>query len=613
MQLTARHVPVVSQKQNGFKAACWVFVALAFVIFWNASANAGESGSRAEKPLRATAAIDIVQQIYDKAERYTEASGTPVHFVVSDCRAIYQRDFSREAYSDLFDLPSRRVIELTPTVLSDPGLGVSGALFPARWTDAGDEAGAVAVRAAVGGASVEEVLTRLRAVDESFRVRIEPIVSCSVTAAAEGESRSYRAAFYFTPGSDGSPRFFADHIVQGLERLGSEALPPIRDFTELRRRVNSGMEPDRPVDPMTKALCRERTSTILQGSIIHTRNQEHATGAHVSQLQLKGTCTSSSGCASSCTPFLEYDACEDFGEIDSVLPRVHRTYTEVNAAGSQVYNTGATCKGALACAVESCLYGTCGGIGFSFSYQGFGFQVSKGTPLWNGSSSDSITCPAPEQIIIVKPPRCGELSVTSTSTIALARSSGPTLARRQLAFDLSRGEERPDGSFILEEWAVLSFDGEEPRVTLASSEGYRERVLSAAALLRPSGNQGSTILIVEDAAHPLNSRHIPRPSLEPIERGVSLPKSAGKQELWFRAEIGVDGKVDRLQALDTSKHIDSDLIQAELRNNLKLRYADDRRHRAVVFGIAEIEDGHLRIRRPLVSLPKCCCGDSFCI
>lgn len=99
-----------------------------------------------------------------------------------------------------------------------------------------------------------------------------------------------------------------------------------------------------------------------------------------------------------------------------------------------------------------------------------------------------------------------------------------------------------------------------------------------------------------------------------IDIDAGLPVKAAGQEAWFRAEIGEDGVVDQVILLNVPAAFASGSINDQLRERLSLRYADERRHRGVVFGAVRVNvRGHLVMTRSRVILPKCCCGGVHCI
>lgn len=196
---------------------------------------------------------------------------------------------------------------------------------------------------------------------------------------------------------------------------------------------------------------------------------------------------------------------------------------------------------------------------------------------------------------------------------------GAKLAGHQLGFGLLRPGERREGSFNFEEWALVSSAG---KVLRASTGEFADRVQNEAERFRPRGKGASTstVLVIEDADHPHNSREIPVPAVAPIDFDADLPVSLAGQEMWFRAEVGEDGVIDQMVLLNapddlvSGKDLTSGSINERLRERLSLRYADERRHRVVVFGLVRANtEGHLVLTRSHVILPKCCCYGRHCV
>ena len=194
------------------------------------------------------------------------------------------------------------------------------------------------------------------------------------------------------------------------------------------------------------------------------------------------------------------------------------------------------------------------------------------------------------------------------------RREGSELAEHQLRFGLLHPGVRREGSFNFEEWALVSSAGDKTMVLNASTVEFANRVQDVAERFRPRGKDTSTVLVIEDAEHPHNSREIPVPEVALIDIDAGLPVKAAGQEAWFRAEVGEDGVVDQVILLNLPEAFASDSINERLREHLSLRYADEGRHRVVVFGAVRADaTGHLVMTRSRVVLPKCCCGGRHCV
>lgn len=188
------------------------------------------------------------------------------------------------------------------------------------------------------------------------------------------------------------------------------------------------------------------------------------------------------------------------------------------------------------------------------------------------------------------------------------------LADHQLRFGLLHPGARREGSFNFEEWALVSSAGDKATVLNASTVEFANRVQDVAERFRPRGKGTSTVLVIEDAEHPHNSREIPVPGVAPIDFDAGLPVSAAGQEAWFRAEVGEDGVIDQVMLMNSPEAFSSFWINERLRDHLSLRYADEGRHRVVVFGAVRANArGHLVMTNSWVALPKCCCGGHHCV
>jgi len=203
----------------------------------------------------------------------------------------------------------------------------------------------------------------------------------------------------------------------------------------------------------------------------------------------------------------------------------------------------------------------------------------------------------------------------SSRTLVFGSDRGAELADHQLRFGLLRPGNRREGPFNFEEWALVSPTGDKAMVLSASTPEFANRVQAVAERFRPRGKGASTVLVIEAAEHPHNSREIPVPEVAPIDIDAGLPMSADGQEAWFRAEVGEDGVVDQVVLLALPEAFDtSGSINERLRKQLSLRYADEGRHRAVVFGAVRADaKGHLAMTESLVIIPPCCCGGRHCV
>jgi hypothetical protein len=195
------------------------------------------------------------------------------------------------------------------------------------------------------------------------------------------------------------------------------------------------------------------------------------------------------------------------------------------------------------------------------------------------------------------------------------------MAEYQLHYGLSRSEKRRDGVYVFEEWAVISSEGD---LLGASNVKFAGRAQEDGIRFRPrkkASNPNVTSLVLEEADHPENSRQIPLPTVEPIDIDADYPAGLSGQEIWFRVEVGKDGAVDQVLLLNVPDDLvagkfatELHLLNGELGKALQLRYADEGRHRVVVFGLLRANmEGHLVMVNSRVLLPKCCCNGARCV
>lgn len=220
-------------------------------------------------------------------------------------------------------------------------------------------------------------------------------------------------------------------------------------------------------------------------------------------------------------------------------------------------------------------------------------------------------------------PPCEGLRASSR-TLVLNPDQEAELADHQIQYELANGLTRRDGSYVFEDWALVSNEGGTPRVVTGSSAEFRARLQKEAGQLRLdrgkrvgsrlSGlTRASTVLVVQEPEHPHNSRMIMAPRVAPLKFDAGLPRSAAGQEVWFRAEVGKDGVVDQVIFMNIPPSFASTSIHEQIRENMSLIYASEKRHRAVVFGVLRADNtGRLELRRPFVTTPNCCCGGVWC-
>ena len=208
-----------------------------------------------------------------------------------------------------------------------------------------------------------------------------------------------------------------------------------------------------------------------------------------------------------------------------------------------------------------------------------------------------------------------------TSVMGVDRADrGTKRAEYQLHYGLSGSEKRRDGVYVFEEWAIVSAEG---ALVRASDLKFATRVQEVGDRFRPwkKAPPNATSLVIEEAEHPENSRQIPLPTVAPIDIDAGYPAGLSGQEIWFRVEVGKDKAIDQVLLLNVPDDLvagrfatELHLLNGELGKAVTLRYADEGRHRVVIFGLLRANmQGHLVMVSSRVLLPKCCCNGARCV
>ncbi len=207
---------------------------------------------------------------------------------------------------------------------------------------------------------------------------------------------------------------------------------------------------------------------------------------------------------------------------------------------------------------------------------------------------------------------CGSGAVT-TATMASV-NSGAMLAAVPGFSALTRRDVQGHMRYLLEDWAVLSVtpaedDAPTIKVLNASSPPFGD---AAAARLRAQATKASgTVLVVESAEHPRNSRWIPTPRARMV--GPSFSGGAPGEELVVRADFTDSGRLGRLDVLHSTEPVPGPLVD-QIKQHLEMVYQSPKRHRAIAFVILRLGDS-VAIRSSVTVVPLCCCGSegNFCV
>lgn len=201
-------------------------------------------------------------------------------------------------------------------------------------------------------------------------------------------------------------------------------------------------------------------------------------------------------------------------------------------------------------------------------------------------------------------------------------STGPVkLSRLEKGEDMHHGEAV---SYLMGEWAVLAqgtpaaLTDSAPSVRtlrssspeFAASQAYQLRANPVAAAGGSSAAAERITIVVATPPHEANSREIPMPALRIASVGL-LP-SAASGKIAIRADFSEAGELVDLEVLHDTLGGISAQLEAYIKQALSLQHVSEKRHRVVAFVVLSVGES-LEIDSKLMYLPKCCCGNHFCV
>lgn len=225
------------------------------------------------------------------------------------------------------------------------------------------------------------------------------------------------------------------------------------------------------------------------------------------------------------------------------------------------------------------------------------------------------------------PPGCGE---TSANVVALDLERGGEsiqLGRAEIPLYYSEpSNETHRGQpvrYLMAEWAVvsvpglLSRDSWSPKPFMRSSEAFDEATANAlVGAVNPqlqgevSAENPRPVLLVALPSHEANSRQIAMPELQ--ISGDPPPRSGQRGQVLLLADFAEDHRLQRLVLLhDTLGGVPRELM-LHFERTLSLASPTTEKHRVVVFALFSVGDT-IEIDSLIPYLPRCCCGDTFCI
>ena len=246
----------------------------------------------------------------------------------------------------------------------------------------------------LSAASVEEVIDATR--DNAEITSVRSLTSYTVDVSLRGESRTYRAVFFWRapePGSEIS--FYAvDLVTQGVPEI---ALDP--DLTV--------EQPDPPrKKPMSRFLeqsagasslrCDDYSVSDYYAPRKQSGTQGHfGTGKHYAQPLFEHECSCDRNCTSECAASVSPLWCNDKGlPIDGLCHKMSQGQDDSHQRVYSATSRGASCSSGFGCAVKSCVFGClCAGVSVNVKASTSGASISFGSgALWTKKFSDRTTC-----------------------------------------------------------------------------------------------------------------------------------------------------------------------------------------------------------------------------
>ncbi|HEX2254168.1 MAG TPA: hypothetical protein VHQ65_12935 [Thermoanaerobaculia bacterium] len=307
---------------------------------------------------------DLVRDAYRRYELLAERSGAEVRFELSDFQTLYPGDYDDHLMTDIRTFGGGWTLRAVLSRTIEPELGIDEMRYEPFWEQ--QPSWLEHSFPHVVGQSVAAVFAGSISDDPPPAA----ITTYQVHVTYEGRSRTYDAAFYFE--LDQELRFSVqDHVSWGLHYV-------YRDLPELEAAEKGDTrqpERQRGQAMWSAKRCLSQTAEPLafQGDA-DQNSEEHSYGRHSGAILFDFGCSCSESCTSRCAPATD-PKCTDFGSLNVL--RVHVPIPQdadqggTSAGGDQ---EPASCKGAGACAVESCFDKKCNQVTVGFTGASFDFS-----------------------------------------------------------------------------------------------------------------------------------------------------------------------------------------------------------------------------------------------
>lgn len=348
-----------------------------------------------------------IRASYALVERYSQRSGNPVKFQLSDFKTRPISAIGSEPYVDLATLPNDWVLSLHRSFHSDWIEGERTLTYLYRWEHRDTDWTAFPEGRRMLSATTKEILDEVAQHFPEYG-HVKWATQYAVVVEFTDRKREYEAAFLWLPGEAPDTWYAAtsDHIVQGLDIVNAEVVPP----TGIPLNDPENAEPQ-PIEPETgdfqhsgashvdvvdhldsgSATCiADSANELLPQSSVPGTNG-HITGKHWSEIDMTFDCSCDTSCTSKCQAGWSWALCDEEGTHWDACQKMGWASDFSSTGRADALLEGAACAAGYACAQKACLFCQCN---FSVGVDVVGVSVTfEPTDAdWTGNLQGAWTC-----------------------------------------------------------------------------------------------------------------------------------------------------------------------------------------------------------------------------
>ncbi len=587
-----------------------------------------DAAGTAESPATLTAdyAETTIRAIYDRFSLQTRDSGNEVTVSLSGFQTLWPEEFDDHYWVDLVTPPQGWTLSAGLTYfveLEDIGKtdGALGMYLDPQW---GEKEDWLATQPAVVRNWTLQYVVDGKRLEDPAAPRPVAFTTYGVDVSFAGRARRYQAATQWLDTKDDQrSAIIHDHVIPEIMLVVGEDLEVMREHPMVSR--------GNPEPPPSAASCQtlDRSWDVSDPSHGDAEwdNTGHTTGRHEAFSIHSFKCTCDSGCQSRCDPTRKTRICADTGNVIGIGV-CHSPYQQARGAPGGRFMEGAECASAMGCFFERCTFGcNCGGIVITIDGGPAELEINAaGQIFWSYESTPTWSCPG--CTLTVEPPTptpdvpCHD-PVPQLQVEPVAGKVLPGAESLFSNFPLERFEVLEGRHYLMEEWAILVVERDAAgslvsvEVPAASSSAYaahqRQSLVdnSNGGIASPpaaDGAERSVLLVVHHPDHPHNERWIPTPQAGLTAAALSGDAAEGRAVV--RADFSENRDLRALDILYSDRPLTPE-EQAHLESHLSLVYANDDRHRVVLYGVVRLGGGTIGLEGMMPLPSMCCCPSNW--